>query len=148
MDYIKIRFVDGSDSPDSEFHRSVEEMVRAAQPRFTLARRQWQPQIDIYETADQIVLLAEVAGVLRDEIFLEVGPRTVRLSGVREGAAQGECGRYRLAEIPCGRFERDVVLPVAVDIQTARAVYRNGILEVRLHKRPLERVYRITIQGG
>jgi HSP20 family protein len=148
MDYIKIRFVESPEGIESEFRRSVEEMVRAAQPRFTLARQRWRPQIDIYETRNRIVILAEVAGVLRDEICLEVGSRTVKLSGIREGGMQEECGCYRLAEIPCGRFERKIALPVAVDNETAKAVYRDGILEIHLVKRPQERVYKIAIQGS
>jgi HSP20 family protein len=147
MDYIKIRFVDSPEGVDSEFRRSVEEMVRAAQPRFTLSRQRWRPQIDIYETGEEIILLADIAGVPREEIQLEIGPRTVKLSGIREGGTRRENGRYRLAEIPCGRFERVIALPVAVEIETARALYRDGILEIRLAKRPPDRVYKIHIQG-
>jgi HSP20 family protein len=148
MDYIKIRFVDSPEGVESEFRRSVEEMVRAAQPRFALSRQQWRPQIDIYETRDQIVILAEIAGVPREQINLEVSSRTVKLSGAREGGMQEECGRYRLAEIPCGRFERGIALPVPVEPETARALYRDGILEIRLIKRPLDRVHKINIQGS
>ena len=51
MDYIKIRFVDNPEGVESEFRRTVDEMLRAANPRFTLSRQRWRPQIDIYETA-------------------------------------------------------------------------------------------------
>ena len=148
MDYIKIKFVDSLEGVESEFHRSVEELVRAAQPRFTLSRQRWRPQIDIYEIGDEMIILADIAGVLREEIQLEVGPRTVKLSGAREGIARGERGCYRLAEIPCGRFERDIALPVPVEIGTAKALYRDGILEIRLTKRPPDRVYKIRIEGS
>jgi HSP20 family protein len=148
MDYIKIRFVENPDGVESEFRRSVDEMLRAAQPRFTLSRQQWRPQIDIYETAEEIIIMAEVAGVPREEIQLEVSPGAVSLSGVRAGALPGDYGRYRLAEIPWGRFERHIALPVPIETESAKALYRDGILVVRLAKRPLERIYKINIQGS
>jgi HSP20 family protein len=148
MDYIKIRFVEGPEGIESEFHRSVEEMLRAAQPRFTLSRQRWQPQIDVYEAGEEIVIIAEIAGVPREEIHLEIGPRTVKISGLREGGPRGEGARYRLAEIPCGRFERGLALPVPVDPGTVRAFCRDGLLEVHLAKRPPDRIYKIKIQGS
>ncbi len=148
MDYIKIRFVDNPEGIESEFRRTVEEMLHAAQPRFTLSRQRWRPQIDIYETREEIVILAEIAGVPREEINLEIGPRTVKISGAREGGPREEDARYRLAEIPCGHFERNLTLPVPIDMETVRAVCRDGILEIRLAKRPLDRVHKISIQGS
>jgi HSP20 family protein len=148
MDYIKIRFVDNPESVESEFRRTVEEMLRAAQPRFTLSRQRWRPQIDIYETREEIVILAEIAGVPREEINLEIGPRTVKIYGAREGGPREEDARYRLAEIPCGHFERNLTLPVPIDMETVRAVCRDGILEIRLAKRPLDHVHKISIQGS
>ena len=148
MDYIKIRFVDNAEGIESEFRRTVEEMLRAAHPRFTLSRQRWRPQIDIYETRGEIVILAEIAGVTKEEIHLEIGPRTVKIYGTREGGPKEEDARYRLAEIPRGHFERNLSLPVPIDTETAKAVCQDGILEVRLAKRPLERVHKISIQGS
>jgi HSP20 family protein len=148
MDYIKIRFVDNPEGVESEFRRTVEEMLHAAQPRFTLSRQRWRPQIDIYETREEIVILAEIAGVPRDEISLEISPRTAKISGVREGGPREEGARYRLAEIPCGHFERNLTLPVPIDMEKVSAICRNGILEIRLTKRPLDRVQKISIQGS
>ena len=148
MDYIKIRFVENPEGIESEFRRTVEEMLRAAQPRFTLSRQRWRPQIDIYETHEEIVILAEIAGVPREEINLEIGPRTVKISGTREGGPREEDARYRLAEIPYGLFERNITLPVPIDTETAKAVCRDGILEIRLAKRPLDRIHKISIEGS
>ena len=148
MDYIKIRFVENPEGIESEFRRTVEEMLRAAQPRFTLSRQRWRPQIDIYETHEEIVILAEIAGVPMEEINLEIGPRTVKISGTREGGPREEDARYRLAELPYGLFERNITLPVPIDTETAKAGCRDGILEIRLAKRPLDRIHKISIQGS
>lgn len=148
MDYIKIRFVDHPEGVESELRRTVQEMLRAAQPRFAFSRQQWRPQIDIYETREKIVILADVAGVPREEIHLEVGPRSVKISGVRESQTREGNARYHLAEIPFGRFERTLMLSVPIDIQAVEAACRDGFLEIRLAKRPVDRILKINIQGS
>jgi HSP20 family protein len=148
MDYIKIRFVEDPENVESEFRRTLEEMLRVANPRFTLSRHRWRPQIDIYETAETVVVQAEIAGVEREQIQIEIAPGTVKISGNRQGGTREEEARYRLAEIPCGYFERILPLPAPIDPQTADAVYRDGLLEIRLGKRPLDRIRRINIQQG
>jgi HSP20 family protein len=145
MDYIKIRFVDHSDNADSEFGRTLEEMLHLANPRFTLSRHRWRPQIDIYETDEAVIIQAEIAGVRQEEIRLEISPGAVKISGTREGGAREEDARYRLAEIPCGFFERTLSLPALINTETAAAVYRNGLLEIRLTKRPPERIHIISV---
>lgn len=148
MDYIKIRFVDHQESVESEFHRTLDEMLRVVNPRFTLSRHRWRPQIDIYETEQTIIIQAEIAGVRQEEIHLEIAPRTVKISGTREGGAYKEEARYHLAEIPCGYFERTLSLPAPINTETASALYREGLLEIRLTKRPLDRIHKIVIQNG
>ena len=148
MDYIKIRFVDNADSAESEFCRTIEEMLGVSNPRFTLSRHRWRPQVDIYETGKEVIIQAEIAGVRQEEILLEISPGVVKISGTREGGAREEEARYRLAEIPCGDFERTLSLPALIDTGTAAAVYNNGLLEIRLTKRPTDRIHKIIIQHG
>jgi HSP20 family protein len=148
MDYVKIRFVENPEGADSEFRRTLDEMLRVANPRFTLSRHRWRPQVDIYETEAAIIIQAEIAGIRREEINLEIGPRTVKISGIRESLPRAEGARYRLAEIPCGYFERTLSLPALIDTETAAAIYRDGLLEIRLTKRPLDRIQKISIQAG
>ena len=148
MDVIKIRFVKNPGGVDSEYRRALDEMLRLSNPRFTLSRHRWRPQIDIYETAEEIIVRGEIAGVPREGIELEITTGTVKISGIREGGAQGGGVCYYLAEIPCGYFERTLPLPALVDTETAAAVYRDGLLEIRLAKRPLDSTHRIDIHRG
>jgi HSP20 family protein len=146
MDVIKIHLVEEPEVLESEA-RSLDEMLRAAHPRFTLSRHRWRPQIDIYETAEEIVIRAEIAGVRLEQIQIEIAPGTVKIAGIREGSTQ-EKAHYRLAEIPCGYFERTLSLPALIDTRTADAIYRDGLLEIHLAKRPLDRICRIHVQGS
>jgi HSP20 family protein len=150
MEYIKIRFVDYPEGGESELRKTLDEMLRGVSPRFTLFRHGWRPHVDIYETEEEVFVLAEIAGLRLEEIHLEIGPRAVRISGIRRGGPRGEDARYRLAEIPCGRFERILTLPALIDTGEAEARYRDGLLEIRLGKRPADmgRLHKINIQGS
>jgi HSP20 family molecular chaperone IbpA len=71
MDYIKIRFTKDVDRLSSEFEKTFEEMFRVVNPMFTLSERTWKPPMDIYETPDEIIILAEIAGVKKENLELE-----------------------------------------------------------------------------
>ncbi|MGD9070661.1 MAG: Hsp20/alpha crystallin family protein, partial [Desulfobacterales bacterium] len=63
MDYIKIRFGNDFDQIASQIERSFEDMFRPVKPMFASSECNWTPQMDIYETPEEIIVLAEVAGV-------------------------------------------------------------------------------------
>ncbi len=109
--------------------------------------RVWQPHMDMYETADEIVLLVEIAGVRREDLHLEVSSDTVTVSGQRSETPLDGSARFRLAEIPFGPFERSLSLPAPVDAEHVRATFSNGLLIIRMAKKPLDRVHRVRIQN-
>jgi HSP20 family protein len=148
MDYIKIRFVDNQESPENEFVRTLEEMMHAARPGFSSSRRRWRPPIDIYETGEEIVVIAEIAGIREEGMDLEIASLSLKLSGYREVRLAKTDASYHLAEISFGYFERTVSLPSAVDAATAEVSYNNGLLEIRLKKRPPHTVRKISIQSA
>jgi HSP20 family protein len=152
MDYIKIRFVDNQEDTERDIFRTVEEMLHLAQPRFAFSRQRWQPHMDIYETVEEIVVIAEIAGIQSEGIDLEIAPRTLKISGKRslmfmnrEAAPPKAAGRYCLAEIPSGYFERTVFLTAPIDTATAETEYSNGLLKIRLTKVPPEGSSKITV---
>lgn len=74
MEYIKIRFVDNQEGAEHNLLRTVEKMLNLAQPRFAFSRQRWRPHMDIYETGEEIFVLAEIAGIQGEGIDLEVSP--------------------------------------------------------------------------
>lgn len=150
MDYIKIRFGDDLEQFDCDFEKTIQGMFRSISPVFRLARRSWRPQMDIYETADEIVVLAEVAGVEKDDLEIEISTRAVRISGRRPSSPREENATYRLAEIQYGRFERMLFLPVPINTDKVKASLNNGFLTVRLAKKPMEqdKVCKVPISDG
>ncbi len=148
MDYIKIRFTDDFDQLESEFEKTFEDMFRAISPMFTLAERKWKPQMDIYETPDEIIILAEIAGVNKEDLELEISSKAVKVHGNRTEFPRVENATYRLAEIQYGRFERILYLPSPIDHEVVSASYSNGLLTIRLAKLLLDKTRKIPITEG
>ena len=148
MDYIKIRFTSDFDQLDSEFEKTIDDMFRSISPMFTLAKRMWKPQMDIYETPDEIIILAEIAGVNKEDLELEISSKAVRIYGNRNEFPRVENATYRLAEIQYGRFERILFLPAPIDPEVVSASYSNGFLQARLAKLSLDKTHKIPITDG
>jgi HSP20 family protein len=145
MDLIKIRFGEDFDEFQSKFEPSIEDVFRSISPMFSLGERTWKPQVDIYETSEEIIMRAEIAGAEQESLEVEISNRAVKISGNRVELPRIENAKYRLAEIQYGKFERILYLPVPIDTEVVSASYSNGFLEIRLAKQLLDRIYKVTI---
>ena len=145
MGYIKIRFCNDVDQLHSKIERSIEDVYRSMNPTFSLNERTWHPQIDIYETGEEIIVRAEVAGVDIENLAVEVSHRAIKLTGKRSELPRIDNATYRLAEIQYGSFERVLYLPVPIDTEIVSTSYTNGFLEVRLVKLDIDKSYKIPI---
>lgn len=138
MDVIKIRFAAEFDDLRNDVERTIEDMFRSLSPVFSLAERSWKPSMDMNETPEQIIILAEVAGVDKDDLEVEISSKAVRIRAMRPARNWGSDATYRLAEIQYGRFERVLFLPAPIDPEIVSAAFTNGMLEIRLAKLPPE----------
>ena len=134
MDFIKIRFTNHPDPRGSSTPGVTEDLFRLINPLFTLAERTLKPLIDVYESQREILILAEIAGVDKEDLEVEICRITLRIAGRRKQMRHGEKGTYRLVEIQYGPFERYLVLPSLVDTEKVSASYVNGLLHIRLFK--------------
>jgi HSP20 family protein len=145
MDIIKIRFAAEFEELSSDIERTIEDMFRSLNPVFSLTERCWKPSMDMNETPEQIIILAEVAGVDKDDLEVEISSKAVRIRAMRPARNWGADATYRLAEIQYGRFERVLFLPAPIDPEIVSAAYTNGMLEIRLAKLPLEAVRNVPV---
>jgi len=150
MDYIKIRFGNDFDQLTSRFDKTFEEMFRSrpVSPMFTSSERTWNPQMDIYETKDEIIIQAEIAGVDKENLEVEINSKAVRIYGKRSEMPLIKNATYRLAEIQYGKFERILFLPTPVDTELVTSSYSNGFLKIRLSKLPVDVTHKIPISDG
>ena len=138
MEYIEIRFGEDLDTL-SKGIKPLEEMFQSMNPMFCLSQRIWKPQMDIFETRTNIIIQAEMAGVQKNDIAIEVSNKAVKISGVRVRTPSDGNAIYRLAEIQFGRFERVLYLPSLIDTENVSASFSNGFLEMILAKIVLDR---------
>jgi HSP20 family protein len=145
MDYIKIRFSKDVDQMGSKLRKTIDDMFQDINPMYSLSERYWKPQMDIYETKEEIIIRAEIAGVDKENLEVEISSRAVKIFGSRLQPTGDNHATYRLAEIQYGKFERILYLPAPIDTDVISTSYTNGLLQVRLAKLPLDRTYKVPI---
>ena len=148
MDYIKIRFSDDFSQLSSKFEKTIDDMFLSMSPGFALGERTWRPPMDITETPEEIIIVAELAGVSKDDLDVEISSKAVIIQGNRVARHCYAEATYRLAEIQYGNFERTIFLPAPIDPEVVSAAYNNGFLEIRLAKLPRDITHKIPISDG
>lgn len=101
-----------------------------------LEGRTWAPAVDIVETDNEIVLKADLPGIDPKDVEIQVQNGTLTLKGERKFESDVKEDNYRRVERVYGSFVRSFSLPRSVDADKAEAEYRNGVLQVKLPKRP------------
>src|SRR5262245_11492927 len=89
-----------------------------------------EPAVEVIETATAIVVRAQMPGVAKEHLSVEVSPEGIRFTGESKAEAAAPDHRYHLQEIGYGTFERTVPVPVPVESNQATATLRDGILQV------------------
>ena len=94
----------------------------------------YSPSVDVYEEGDDVVVKAELPGMKKDEIHVEVGLDSVTIYGEKKKEERAERKDYHRLERSYGSFTRSCALPAEVATEKARAKFRDGVLEVRVPK--------------
>ena len=105
----------------------------------------WTPPVDIYETPETIVIKAELPGVTREDVDIQIQDSTLVLRGERRFAKDVKEESYLRIERAYGPFHRSFTLPATVQQDKVRAVMRDGVLELELPKADSAKSKRITI---
>ena len=107
------------------------------------------PQVNLYETADGYVLTAELPGLEPKDVDLSIEGNRVTLRGERKiEVPDDKHTSLHLRERQSGIFRRTVELPAQADPDKAQALYRNGVLWLRIPKAPEAQPRRIAVQGS
>jgi len=104
--------------------------------------QQWTPPVDILEREDALVLLVDLPGLSKDQIEVRVDADTLTLEGERTRASQFTGVRL---ERPMGRFRRSFRLGVPIAPEKVQAVWRDGVLEITLHKTPPQEPVQVRV---
>jgi HSP20 family protein len=88
----------------------------------------WNPPTDVYETESNLTIRVEVAGMRDEDFDVAIEKNILMIGGTRPD--QNERRAYHQMEIMYGKFEIAIQLPVALDIDSARAEYKDGFLTI------------------
>lgn len=92
----------------------------------------WTPQIEMFEREGQLHIRADLPGMNKDDVQIEVEDDAVILRGERREERREEReGMYR-TEVSYGSFYREIPLPNNVDAENASANFREGVLEITM----------------
>jgi HSP20 family protein len=94
----------------------------------------WHPAVDVLESKDSYLIRAELPGMKREDIKVEVKDGTLVLSGESKSEKPAEGVEYRHIERIAAKFWRSFSLPETVKQDGIEATYKGGILEVRVPK--------------
>jgi HSP20 family protein len=130
--------------PLREFHQAWQERLgRLASPH----SEPWAPPIDVYETPETYVITAEVPGLKRDAIAIELKETRLIISGRRPGGSKAdETVHYHQVERGHGAFSRTFEFTEKIDPDGVSADLADGVLSVTLRKVPPPPPRRIQVK--
>jgi HSP20 family protein len=124
--------------PLNELQRQVDRLFD-----FTLAtsRQLWQtwrqfPAINLYETANEFILIAPLPGMQPEDLEITTAGNTLTLKGERKRPASAVNEHYRREERWLGKWSRTIAVPEKADLEQVNATLENGLLILHLPKAP------------
>ncbi|MGD9695987.1 MAG: Hsp20/alpha crystallin family protein [Thermoleophilia bacterium] len=108
----------------------------------------WTPAVDIFDTADAIVLRAELPGLGSDDIDIELDDNVLTLKGERRFEETVEEGRYYRLERAYGSFQRSLTLPQNVKSDEIAATFESGVLSITVPKADEVRPRKISVSAA
>jgi HSP20 family protein len=105
----------------------------------------WSPPVDIYETDAEIVVQAELPGMDRKDISLNLENNVLTIRGDRQFRKETKEDNYHRIERSYGGFTRSFSIPTTVDEEKIRADYKDGVLRIALPKKEQAKPKQIQI---
>ena len=104
--------------------------------------------VDVYETADKLVVKARTAGISKSDLDVSIADNILTISGVLSGGEDEQTTRWHIQECYWGEFSRMIALPVQVreDENSVKAELKDGVLTITFEKEKVEAPKRIAIQ--
>jgi len=111
---------------------------------------EWSPRVDVLEREGQFVVRADLPGLSKEDIKVEVSDDLLTIQGERKHAEKEEREGYCYSECSFGSFYRAIPLPEGADASKATADFRKGVLEVTVPapSRPEPKARRLEVREG
>ena len=103
--------------------------------------------VDLYQTADDIILESPIAGVKPEDLDISITSESVTIKGSRQKDRRIKDEDYFYQECYWGKFSRSIILPQEVDAEKSEALIKNGVLTITLPKLNRQRSKKIRVQS-
>jgi HSP20 family protein len=127
-------------------NRLFDESLQKGQDAELFTSGTWMPAVDIYETEDEITLVAELPGMDHGDVDIQVRDNSLTLKGERKMEKPVKEETYHRVERAHGSFSRSFTLPTSVDQEKITASFGKGLLEIKMPKSPKARAQQIKIE--
>lgn len=103
--------------------------------------------VDVYETADKLIIKARTAGIERKDLDVSISntDNILTISGVLSGGEDEKATQWHIQECYWGEFSRTIVLPVPVKEEGVEAVLKDGVLTISFEKEKTATTKRLII---
>jgi HSP20 family protein len=104
--------------------------------------------VDVYETADKLVVKARTAGISKSDLDVSISDNILTISGVLSGGEEEQTTKWHIQECYWGEFSRTIALPVPVreDEDSVKAELKDGVLTITFEKEKTEERKIIKVQ--
>src|SRR5687768_1512797 len=105
---------------------------------FTHAAVAWEPPVDIVEAGDALLVHVALPGVSPDAVTIVLDPAGISISALRAFTCRNEDGHIHRIEIPYGRFERQIGLPLGdpfTPLELVEKTLQDGILTLTFRRK-------------
>lgn len=113
----------------------------------TKSYKENQLKLDVYQTASEVVIKAVVANTEPRDVEIDVANDILTIKGTTDKNEEVGAKTYYHKECHFGPFSRSVILPPDIDTTNIKAVLKNGVLTIRLHKSEKIQTQKIKIQS-
>ncbi len=90
--------------------------------------------VDVDQTPEDIVIKALIAGVKPEDLDIDITRDMVTIKGSREESREASESDYFTRELYWGSFSRTILLPQEIEVESAEATEKNGLLIIKLPK--------------
>lgn len=135
-------------SLQERINRMFDDTIRTLYPTDgeELEKGTWAPAVDIYETNDSFVVSADLPGLNKDEIQIDLKDNTLTLKGEKKFEEKVSEDNYIRVERAYGSFVRSFTLPQNVDPEKIKAKYKEGVLEITIPKKEEAKPKQIKVE--
>jgi HSP20 family protein len=112
--------------------------IRGGTTGYSAGATLWTPRVEASQQGDRFIVRAELPGVKKDDVQVEVTDQAITIHGERREQRKEEQEGFYHTELDYGQFYRTIPLPEGAITESAQASFKDGVLEISMQAAPAE----------